>query len=245
MLKSTGKMVRQAFPYVRLSNSFFSWLILLLLAMYMLPLSASAAREGMLVVLDPAHGGSEKGVRFSDDVYEKDVTLAIARSVQKELLAAQNIRVQLTRDSDRTLSLREREQFARNAAPDLFLSLHVNAGFGKKASGFEIYFPGFKRNTQGEKEDSSVILTDMARNKHLNDSVRFAYILQKNLEQVFPRKGRGLREASVPVLEGIVKPAVVVELGFVSNPEDRKQMLEKEIQLAVARAISKSIKELY
>ncbi|SEM61136.1 N-acetylmuramoyl-L-alanine amidase [Syntrophus gentianae] len=218
---------------------------MLLFGLSWLPLSASAEPGKPLVVIDPAHDGSDKGVRFSDDVYEKDVTLAIARSIQKELSPIQNLRVQLTRDSNRAVSIRDREQFVRNAAPDLFISLHINAGFGKKASGFEIYFPGFKGQAQSENKDSSVILTDMARNKHLNDSVRFAYILQKNLEQVFPRKGRGLREAAVPVLEGIAKPAIVIELGFVSNAEDKKQLLDKDIQLAIAKAISKSIKELF
>ncbi|OPY85441.1 MAG: N-acetylmuramoyl-L-alanine amidase AmiC precursor [Syntrophus sp. PtaU1.Bin208] len=220
------------------------WVILLLFVFFLLPFSVSAAPGNLLVVIDPAHDDSDQGVRFSDDVYEKDVTLAIARSIQKELSPTQNIRVQLTRDSNRAVSIREREKFVRTAAPDLFISLHVNAGFGKKASGFELYFPGFKGQSQSENKDSSVILTDMARNKHLNDSVRFAYILQKNLEQVFPRKGRGLREAAVPILEGIAKPAVVIELGFVSNSEDKEQLLEKDIQLAIAKAISKSIKEL-
>jgi N-acetylmuramoyl-L-alanine amidase len=220
-------------------------LILLLISFSLLPLTVFAAPGHVLVVLDPAHDGSDKGVRFSDDVYEKDVTLAIALGIQRELASLQNVRVQLTRDSDRALSIPEREQIARNAAPDLFISLHVNAGFGKKASGFEIYFPGFRGHTQGANGDPSVILTDMARNKHLNDSVRFAYILQKNLEQVFPRKGRGLREAYVPVLEGIAKPAIVIELGFVSNSEDKKQLMEKDIQLAIAKAIGRSIKELH
>jgi N-acetylmuramoyl-L-alanine amidase len=221
------------------------WLVLLLIIFFLLPLSVTPAYSNLLVMIDPAHDGSDKGVRFSDQVYEKDVTLAIARMVQKELAAMQNVRVQLTRDSDKPVSISERVRIVRNAAPDFFLSLHVNAGFDKKASGFEIYFPGFNGQNKSEKEDSSVIVKDMARNKYLNDSVRFAYSLQKNLEQVFPRRGRGLREASVPILEGITKPAVVIELGFVTNSEDRKQLADKNIQLSIAKAISKSIRDLF
>jgi len=239
-----GKMMQRVLNCDRTKKG-MTCFILLLLTFLLLPLSVSAAPGNMRVVIDPAHGGSDKGVQFSDEVYEKDVTLAIAHSIQRELAPMKNVRVQLTRDSDRALSIREREQIARNTAPDLFISLHVNAGFGKKASGFEIYFPGFKGNTQSAKEDSSVILTDMARNKNLNDSVQFSYILQKNLEQVFPRKGRGLREAAVPVLEGIAKPAIVIELGFVTNSEDRKLLMDKNIQLDIAKAISRSIKELH
>jgi len=220
-------------------------LILLLFLFFLLPVSASSAPGNLLVVVDPAHGGSDKGVRYSNEVYEKDITLAIARRIQKELAPTQNVRIQLTRDSDRTLSIIEREQAVRNAAPDLFISLHANAGFGKTASGFEIYFPGFKGQAQSEKGDSSVILKDMERNKYLNDSVRFAYILQKNMEQVFPRKGRGLREAPIPVLEGVANPAVVIEMGFISNSEDRNQMTDKNTQTSIAKAISRSIRELF
>jgi len=239
-----GKMMQRQLNFNR-SKKGMAGLILLLIVFFLLPLSVFAAPGNLLVLIDPAHGGSDPGVRFSDELSEKDVTLAIARGIQRELASMQNIRIQLTRDSDRALSIREREQIARNSAPDLFISLHVNAGFGKKASGFEIYFPGFKGNSQSAKEDPDVILTDMARNKNLNDSVQFAYILQRNLEQVFPRKGRGLREAAMPVLEGITKPAVVIELGFVSNSEDKKQLMDKDIQRAIAKAIGKSIRELH
>jgi len=233
MVNSTGKNKR-AFCAV-----------ILLFVFSLLPLSISPAYGDLFVMIDPSHGGPDRGVKFSDEFYEKDVTLAIALMIQKELASTPAIRVQLTRDTDRELNIQEREQIVRRAAPDVFISLHINAGFGKKASGFEIYFPGFKGQTQGDSGDSSVILKDMQRNKYLNDSVRLAYILQKNLEQVFPRKGRGLREAPVPIIEGIAKPALVIELGFVSNPEDRKKITERDIQSSIADAISRSIKELY
>jgi len=221
------------------------WAILLLTVFSLLPASVSSAYGNLSVMIDPAHGGSDKGISFSDGVYEKDIVLTIAMMVKKELASTQTVSVQLTRDSDRTMSIHEREQVVQNAQPDLFISIHMNSGFVKKASGFEIYFPGFKGQTQNESGESSIILKDMERNKYLNDSVRFAYILQKNLEQVFPRKGRGLREAPVPVLERITRPALVIELGFASNSEDRKKMMDKNIQLSIAKAISKSIKELF
>jgi len=221
------------------------WAILLLTVFSLMLASVSSAYGNLSVMIDPAHGGTDKGIQFSGDVYEKDITLTIALMVKKELASAEAVRVQLTRDSDRTMSIREREQAVKSAVPDLFIGIHTNSGFGKKASGFEIYFPGFKGQTQSEAGDSSVILKDMERNKYLNDSVRFAYILQKNLEQVFPRKGRGLREAPKKVLEGIARPALVIELGFASNSEDRKKMMDKDIQLSIAKAISKSIKELF
>ncbi len=220
------------------------WVILLLLVFFLIPAPVSSAAGNLLLLIDPAHGGSDPGIRISGNVDEKDITLAVARMVQRELASTQQVRVLLTRDGDRTLSLREREQAVRNAVPNLFISLHTNAGFGKKASGFEIYFPGFKGQPPGEKGESSAIVKDMERNKFLNDGVHFSYILQKNLEQIFPRKGRGLREAPSPILEGIARPALVVELGFASNPEDRDKLMDQGVQLSIARAISRSVKEL-
>ncbi len=85
----------------------------------------------------------------------------------------------------------------------------------------------------------------MARNKSLNDSIRLAQLIQKNMDGVFPRKSRGIRDASVPVLEGLSIPAVLVEIGFATNPEDRKKMTDGNTQNSVARALYQSIKDFY
>ena len=81
----------------------------------------------------------------------------------------------------------------------------------------------------------------MAKNKHLNDSVRLAQQIQAGLDKVFPRKGRGLRDAPSPLLDGLNVPGLVVELGFATNPEERKRLVEEETQLAVARALLKGL----
>jgi len=127
---------------------------------------------------------------------------------------------------------------------DCLLSLHVNAGFGKKSTGYEIYFPGFRQVASGGGE-SSPIIKDMARNKSLNDSVRLAQQIQSGLETVFPRKGRGLRDAPSPLLDGLTIPGLVVEIGFATHTEDRKKLTEPETQRAIASAMVKGLQDYF
>lgn len=194
-----------------------------------------------LVIIDAAHGGEDGGVIVTDKIREKDMTLALALLLEKELAKVSGVRVQMTRTADKSVSTQERKKIA-DAAPagSLLVSLHVNAGFGKNATGYEIYFPGFKE-PPGAKEGSKAILKDMAKNKHLNDSVRLAQSIQRNMESVFPRKGRGLREAPVPILQDLALAAIVMELGFATNPDDRKKITDEKTRQEIAQALSKSI----
>jgi N-acetylmuramoyl-L-alanine amidase len=206
------------------------------------PAWAEPRQGAPLVVIDPGHGGADGGVKLTDRYQEKDANLAIALMVQKELIRSGSVQVRLTRDGDRLLSIPERQKAIRALQPALLISLHVNGGFGKHSSGYEVYFPGFGAHGS-EGEDSAEILKDMARNKYLNDSVRLAQSLQRNLDGVFPRKGRGLREAPTPILEGLTIPAVVVEIGFATNPEDRARIMDEKTQRAVAQALNKALQE--
>ncbi len=203
----------------------------------------SAAEKKHRVMIDPAHGGPDAGIKITDKVGEKDITLAIALAVQKELAKDSNLEVVLTRNADKEMNVEERRKNIAKIKPDAFISIHINAGFGKNATGFEIYYPGFK-DTSDQKKQVKDGQKD-AKNKYLNDSVRLAQIIQKNLDNLFPRKGRGLREAETPVLEGINLPAVVVEIGFGTNPEERKKLLSVTGQAEIAKTLARSIKSFY
>jgi N-acetylmuramoyl-L-alanine amidase len=203
----------------------------------------SAAGKKHSVMLDPAHGGQDSGVKITDKVGEKDITLAIALALQKELAKDENFEVVLTRDSDKTISIEDRRKDISKIKPGLFLSLHINAGFGKSAAGFEIYYPGFKNFADPKKQAKGV--SKDAKNKYLNDSVKLAQIIQKTLDTLFPRKGRGLREADTPILEGMNIPAVVVEIGFATNPEERKKLLSAQSQSEIARTLARGIKSFF
>ncbi|MBW2648994.1 MAG: N-acetylmuramoyl-L-alanine amidase, partial [Deltaproteobacteria bacterium] len=111
--------------------------VVILFMLLIFPVSAGAAKY--VVVIDPGHGGSDMGVTLSRSVHEKDVTLAVARLVKKSLSGVNNIRIRLTRLDDRDVSMANRKKLVERSNADLFISLHVNAGFGQNAEGYEIY----------------------------------------------------------------------------------------------------------
>jgi N-acetylmuramoyl-L-alanine amidase len=228
-------------------NNWSARLFIILIIFIISPLFDAAAQTPQgkhVVIIDPSHGGKDFGVKLSDKDYEKDISFAISSALKKELDKVGNIHVELTRSSDKLVPSSERKKIATSTRGELFVSIHINAGFGRNSTGYEVYFPGFM-GAQTEQSNSKEILKDMARNKYLNDSVRLAQLIQKNMDSVFPRKSRGIRDASIPVLEGLSIPAVVVEIGFATNPEDRKKMVDGKTQSAVAHALYQSIKDFF
>ena len=210
-----------------------------LIFVFCLSFNVSAAEKKHLIVIDPAHGGQDEGVNLTDKTSEKQITLAIALAIQKELAAENNIEVVLTRNSDTNVTIEERKDTISKIKPELFLSLHINAGFGKEASGFELYYPGYKETQAGIKTAKNNPKNQI--NKYLSDSVRLANFIQRNLDALFPRKGRGLREADVPIMEGMTIPALAVEIGFATNPAEKKKLLSETTQKEIAKALAKSI----
>jgi len=206
---------------------------------------AQSGHQKRLVIIDAAHGGADGGVIITDKIQEKEVTLALSQLLQKELAKMPGMQVLMIRKSNKAVSTAERLKILKTAPEEaLLISLHVNAGFGKNASGYEIYFPGFKSAPE-DRGDSKAILKDMVKNKNLNDSVRFAQAIQKNMEYVFPRKGRGLRDAPVPVLNDMTLAGVVLEVGFATNQDDRKKIINEKTQQEIAQALSKSIVDFF
>jgi N-acetylmuramoyl-L-alanine amidase len=181
---------------------------------------------------------------LSRNTYEKDITLTIGKLIEDRLSKIRAIKVLLTRSKDTDMAIKKRTETAQKAKADLFVSIHINAGFGNASSGYEIYFSGFKQPSS-TKESSNEIVKDMVRNQYLNDSVRFAQIFQKNFSRVFPREDRGLRDAPFLVCEGLTIPSVVIELGFATNIENKKKLRNKETQKSIANAIAKSIREYF
>jgi N-acetylmuramoyl-L-alanine amidase len=206
-------------------------------------LELSAATRKHIIVIDPAHGGQDTGIKLTYKVDEKDITLAVALALRKELAEEKDLEIILTRDSDKEVNLEDRKENIAKIKPDFVLSLHTNAGFGKSASGFELYCPVFNKDVKGKK-----IFKDnmpQEKNKCLDESVRMARIIQENLNTLFPRKGRGVRRADLPVTENLFVPVVVVEFGFATNPEDKKKLLSPDTQTEIANALGKSIKSFY
>jgi N-acetylmuramoyl-L-alanine amidase len=203
-----------------------------------------AAEKKVVIIIDPAHGGRDKGVKLNNDVAEKDITLAVALSLKKELAHEKNIEIVLTRDSDKKIDLEDRKEMIEKMKPDFFISLHVNAGLGKDASGFEIYYPEFNEDMKTGKK---TVKDDKAKlqNKCQNDSLKMAKIIQENLNILFPRKGRGLRRADLPVTDGLLVPALAVEMSFATNSEDKKKLLSVTTQTDISKSLAKSVKTFF
>ncbi len=213
-----------------------------------LPVAAKDPTGKFVVIIDPAHGGKDEGVKLSRNVSEKEISLAVAALIKRNLEDSKNLVVRFTRSGDTDMALADRVGAAIKANADLLISLHINAGFEKNAAGYELYFPGFigQEGSKGaSKGDSAAIVRDMVRTKYLNESVRFAQILQRTLDPVFPRMDRGLRDAPLLILQNLNIPAVVLEIGFTTNASDRKKLQEESIQAAVAKAIAESVREFF
>lgn len=226
-----------------------TWTILIVFTLGMITFSGSMATAQLLhgkhqVVIDAAHGGSDTGVALTGKYHEKDITLMIATQLKRELDKTSNINAVLSRSADKDMSFSDRAKVVSASHAELFVGIHVNAGFGKEASGYEIYFP-MVMSESGRHVDSQEIIKDMAKNKYMNDSVKLAQLIQRNIETVFPRKSRGLRNAPFAVFESLASPAVIVEIGFSTNHEDKKKIIDDNIRAAIARAISKSITEYF
>ena len=194
-----------------------------------------------VIVLDPGHGGVDPGTIGVNGVYEKDVTLALARELQARLASAGGYHVILTRDADYFVKLRDRLATARRAQAELFISLHADAIKNRRHRGASVYTLS-KDASDGEaaalaeKENRadiiagldlsdqddllSKILINLVQRESGNDSVRFANLLIPEIakDAVVLRNSR--RQAGFAVLKAPDVPSVLVELGYLSNPKD-------------------------
>jgi N-acetylmuramoyl-L-alanine amidase len=208
------------------------------------------------VVIDPGHGGDEVGALGPGGALEKDVTLAIARKLRSALANRLGIQAFLTREGDQALSLDERAAIANNYKADLFLSIHANASRSQGARGSEVYFLsyhptddesrrialaegslGATGNTTAPGSDLALVLWDMAQADHLDESSALASRLQEALAGVTGSEGRGVKQAPFRVLVGATMAAVLVEVAFISHPEEEKLLSSDVYQNKVVTAI--------
>jgi N-acetylmuramoyl-L-alanine amidase len=211
------------------------------------------------VVIDPGHGGAEVGAQGASGTLEKDVTLAIARKLRAALVNTLGLQVFLTRDRDDDVSLDERTAIANNYKADLFVSIHANASRARAANGSEVYFLSYQASDEesrrvaqsegaapipaaaGQGADLALILWDMAQAEHLEESSLLATRMQEEIAAVTGSQGRGVKQAPFRVLVGASMPAILVEVAFISNPEEEKLLASDAFQAKVAGALAHGI----
>jgi len=210
------------------------------------------------IVIDPGHGGEEVGAVGPGGTQEKDVTLAIARKLRAAIQNSLGYQAFLTRERDEPLGLDDRTAVANNYKADLFVSIHCNASRAHGARGSEVYFLSYqasddesRRLAQAEGaavlaatpvgSELSLILWDMAQAAHLEDSSALASRIQEELAEVTGSQGRGIKQAPFRVLVGAGMPAILIEVAFITNPEEERQLGSETWQGQVAAALLRGI----
>lgn len=215
-----------------------------------LPLPPIQGRAGRpLLVIDAGHGGHDPGAS-GENIREKDVTLAVAEAIRDAVLAKGRLRVALTRDDDRYLLLGERPEIARALGADLFVSIHADSGGGEGATVYTLSEtasdPAAAKvaarengvGTAGDDAEVAAILGDLAREERLGASLAFAERLHN--AQALPFKSEYRRSANFVVLRGTNMPAVLLELGYLSDPADVARLQSSEGRAAIGGAVAQA-----
>lgn len=219
-----------------------------------------------VVVLDPGHGGIDGGTVSRKGTPEKQVVLAFARELRKRLLATGRFEVHMTRNDDRFISLGKRVKFARAKKADLFIAVHADSLRQRRVRGATIYTLSEKASDAeaaalAEKENNADfiggvdlgedagevagILLDLALRETKNHSIYFARRMVKNLKPVTPLNRRPMRSAGFKVLRAPDVPSVLLELGYLSNRHDEKNLVSSKWRRKAAGAVTAAIEGFF
>lgn len=217
--------------------------------------SPPTPRSAPVVMLDAGHGGSNLGAAGVTGLHEKQLALILATRVA-DRLRARGIAAQLTRTTDRTLTLRQRVAIADDLPADLFVSIHANASPTRTQHGYETYVltargldvdgRALRSDTTtprpGVPADVALILDDVERGASQWEAAELAARMQRALrDRRGPDGDRGVRQDAQHVLLGATMPAVLVEVGFIDHPLEGRQLAEPAVQSQLAEAITEAI----
>lgn len=220
------------------------------------------SRIKRVIVIDPGHGGPDPGTHADNGNNEKDLVLAVSLQLQRALLA-RGYTVHMTRDSDVAVQLSHRARIARSWRADLLISVHANWHRDQDVAGLSIYTLSEKGSDAeaqalvakengadkligmdlgGDKSAVAPILIDLAQRDTMNKSSRFAETALGELRQetpILPRQPH--RSGALVVLKAPDVPAVLVELGFMSNSDEERRMQSEVWRARVARALADAV----
>ncbi len=217
-----------------------------------------------LLVIDAGHGGIDPGTTGLSGGYEKEVTLAFALELKRQIEASGRYRVMLTRDRDVFISLRKRVELARVNGADLFISLHADALANRRVNGAAVYtlsekasdaeaeelaakenksdvIAGVNLAGEGYGEDVANILIELAIRETMNQSAEVAALIIPELAKEISLLRKTHRYAGFRVLKAPDVPSVLIEMGYLSNPQDEARLLDpahrRQLMGAVVRAV--------
>ncbi len=228
------------------------------------PFAPKLAKGKFVIVIDAGHGGHDPGaLGFTKGVYEKNVTLKSALQLAEYLEKDKRFQVVLTRNTDEFLSLEKRIIIARDIRADLFISLHADAAAaGSKAQGATVYTlseSGGERSrklldrenwaivpTNATKDNIvSEILRDLTQRDTKNQSAGFAEMVIKHVKTVGPLTSSSHRSAGFFVLLSPTVPAVLFEMGFITDPNDQARLIDDGFRKKQMQGVSKAIFEYF
>ncbi len=207
------------------------------------------------IVIDPGHGGRDTGTIGPTGLREKDVTLDVSKRLATLLRERLGAEVVLTRTSDKTLSLERRTEIANKALADLFISVHVNSSRYRGVNGVETFYLNLTRSRadlevaarENAGSNKSIHeLTSLIQKIALDDKLQESRDLAANVQtavykmhrKLNPRaRNRGVKKAPFVVLIGAKMPSILVEVGFISNPREEKQLKSEKYRQQLAEAL--------
>ncbi|MDH5188108.1 MAG: N-acetylmuramoyl-L-alanine amidase [Rhodospirillaceae bacterium] len=228
-----------------------------------MPIKRPTANGKKVIMLDPGHGGVDPGTIGVSGTYEKNITLAMARDIKKAIEKSGNFRVELTRNRDIFIRLRDRVNKARIAGADLFISIHADAIKNPKTRGLSVYTLSDKASDKEaaalarkenkadliagldlstENAEVTNILIDLAQRETMNQSAIVAQNLVKELKREVKLLRNTHRFAGFAVLKAPDLPSILVETGFLSNRQDERNLLNAKYREKLAGAIAKGVK---
>ncbi len=216
------------------------------------------------IILDAGHGGADPGAIGPSGTHEKDITLEIAKRVKKLIEKNLDVRVVMTRESDKKLALKDRTALANSEQGKLFISIHCNSNRSQKMTGFTTYILGLAKTEEALESsrrenavinyeaDSSAyahlkeegfILNMLAQNSYMRESEELGAIVQSELDNKLTLPNRGVKQAGFYVLIGASMPCILIETAFISNQKEEKLLRSDDFREKVAEAIMESIKK--
>jgi N-acetylmuramoyl-L-alanine amidase len=246
---------------------------LVLLFAIWLPISRASGQEASrpLIVIDAGHGGIDPGAIGPSGTLEKAVTLRVASQLAALLATDPRLDVRMTRQTDVLIPLSERPRLANvwrheggNSRPALFLSIHANAHQSRAARGIETYFLAealtedarrvaamenaaarFEPSARPAGDELTFILNDLRQNHYLHESSAVADLIQRTLVNSLLGPDRGVKQAGFVVLDGSFMPAVLVEVGFISNPQEEALLASPDYQRGLAERLALAVREFF
>jgi N-acetylmuramoyl-L-alanine amidase len=222
------------------------------------PPGIDTAPAPLAIVIDAGHGGDDVGVRGARGLEEKQLTLDVARRVRSILESRLGLRVILTREDDKTVSLDERAAAANNNKANLLVSLHANGAPSGTPSGAEVFYDRLDREGEaarrlietqstalpvigGGTRSIEIIPWDLAQARHIESSGVLAGVVEEELRKVVPMSPRPKQQAPMRLLSAANMPAVLVEMAYLTNSGQEKQAGTDAFKNGVAQAIVNAI----